>query len=119
MIEVVQKKWGKEIIFHNDEDYCGKILVFRKYGKFSMHYHLKKKESWYVNKGSLILRFIDTATAERRQLTLTQGATWYIPQGYPHQLEAIEDSEVFEVSTQHFDDDSYRIEKGDSQNIKD
>jgi hypothetical protein len=33
----------------------------------------------------------------------------------PHQLKAIDESEIFEVSTQHFDDDSYRIDKGDSQ----
>jgi hypothetical protein len=26
---------------------------------------------------------------------------------------AIEDTELFEFSTQHFDSDSYRIEKGD------
>jgi mannose-6-phosphate isomerase-like protein (cupin superfamily) len=108
MIDIVNKKWGKEIIFHNDEDYCGKVLVFHKGGKFSMHIHVKKKETWYINKGSLILYYINTNTAEKHQI-------WHIPQGYPHQLEAKEDSEVFEVSTQHFDDDSYRIEKGDSQ----
>jgi hypothetical protein len=33
--------------------------------------------------------------------------------GQPHQLEALEDGEIFEVSTQHFDTDSYRIWKGD------
>ena len=32
----------------------------------------------------------------------------------PHQLIALEDtSEIFEVSTQHFDEDSYRIRVGD------
>jgi hypothetical protein len=30
-------------------------------------------------------------------------------------LEAITDGEVFEVSTEHFDSDSYRVWKGDSQ----
>ena len=33
--------------------------------------------------------------------------------GQPHQLIALEDGEVFEVSTEHFDSDSYRIYKGD------
>ena len=36
--------------------------------------------------------------------------------GQPHQLEALTDGVVFEVSTQHFDEDSYRVWKGDSQN---
>lgn len=33
--------------------------------------------------------------------------------GEPHQMEALEDSEIFEVSTKHYDNDSYRIYKGD------
>lgn len=115
MKDIVNKNWGKEIIFHNDEDYCGKILIFHKGGKFSMHYHLKKKETWYVNKGSFIFRFIDTKKAEKHEMILEEGMHWHIPQGHPHQLEALEISEIFEISTQHFDDDSYRIEKGDSQ----
>ena len=35
--------------------------------------------------------------------------------GQPHQLEALTDGTVFEVSTQHFDQDSYRVWKGDTQ----
>jgi hypothetical protein len=31
----------------------------------------------------------------------------------PHQLYAMEEGEIIEVSTQHFDSDSYRIYKGD------
>jgi hypothetical protein len=35
--------------------------------------------------------------------------------GQPHQLEALTDGVVFEVSTEHKDTDSYRVWKGDSQ----
>jgi magnesium-transporting ATPase (P-type) len=35
--------------------------------------------------------------------------------GIPHQLEALEEGDIFEISTQHFDEDSYRVAKGDSQ----
>ena len=38
--------------------------------------------------------------------------------GEPHQMEALEDSELFEVSTQHKDEDSYRIWKGDCVKYK-
>ena len=39
-----------------------------------------------------------------------------IKRGLPHQLIALDDnSTVFEVSTEHFDEDSYRVWKGDSQ----
>ena len=43
VVQIVPKGWGKEIIFVNNDDYCGKILCFDKGKKFSMHYHLKKK----------------------------------------------------------------------------
>ena len=42
----VEKLWGNELWIHNDEEYCGKLLVFeKKMANFSMHYHLKKKET--------------------------------------------------------------------------
>jgi len=113
---VVPKKWGKEIIIHNDEDYCGKLLIFNKSAKFSMHFHLKKKETWYVQEGKFLLRYIDTRNATLLEKELTKGMAVEVQQGDPHQLIALTKGIIFEVSTQHFDDDSYRIEKGDSQN---
>ena len=109
----IVKGWGHELIIHNSEKYCGKLLVFKAGCKFSMHYHLLKQETWYVNKGTFIYRWIDTnqGTELSTQLTVGDVVTQY--PGQPHQLEALEDGEIFEVSTQHFDSDSYRIWKGD------
>ena len=42
-VEIVPKGWGKEIIFVNNDEYCGKLLCFEKGKKFSMHYHIQKK----------------------------------------------------------------------------
>jgi len=108
----VPKGWGHEVVIVNNEKYCGKILVFKKDCKFSMHYHIIKQETWYVNKGRFIFDWIDTETSERHRMGLTIGDVVTIPIGMPHQLHAIEDGEIFEISTQHFDSDSYRIEKG-------
>ena len=91
----VPKGWGHEIIFENNEKYCGKLLVFKEGCKFSMHYHMIKDEAWYVQEGE----FLYTV----RQLP-----------GQPHQLIALTDGTIYEVSTQHFDSDSYRIEKGNT-----
>ena len=33
----------------NNSEYCGKILRFNSGKKFSMHYHLEKKETWYIS----------------------------------------------------------------------
>ena len=111
----VPKGWGHEIVFENNEMYCGKLLVFKKGCKFSMHYHMIKDETWYVKEGEFLYRWIDTETAEVIEKKLIEGdAVRQLP-GQPHQLEAITDVTVFEVSTHHRDTDSYRVWKGDSQ----
>jgi mannose-6-phosphate isomerase-like protein (cupin superfamily) len=113
--KVVQKGWGEEIWIHNDEEYCGKLLRFLKKGKkFSLHYHVIKKESWYVGKGSFEYIMLDTEKGIEQSTIIKEGTCITIERGMPHQLVALEDmSEIFEVSTQHFDEDSYRIRVGD------
>lgn len=111
----IPKGWGEEIIITNNELYCGKILIFKPGAKFSMHYHLIKDETWYVKSGYFIYRWIDTDTAEVHEEFLTEGDVVRQRPGQPHQLESSTYGEIFEVSTQHFDSDSYRVWKGDSQ----
>jgi mannose-6-phosphate isomerase-like protein (cupin superfamily) len=111
----VPKGWGHEIIFENNELYCGKLLVFKKGAKFSMHYHMIKDETWYVQEGEFIYRWINTETAEIIQEVLTVGDSVRQRPGQPHQLEALTDGTIYEVSTTHYDSDSYRVWKGDSQ----
>jgi quercetin dioxygenase-like cupin family protein len=111
-VEIVPKGWGKEIIFVNNDEYCGKLLCFEKDKKFSMHYHIKKKETWYVSKGSFILIWVETDTGTTHTEYLKVGDVITNERGEPHQLIALEDSEVFEVSTKHYDEDSFRMWKG-------
>lgn len=113
--QIVEKGWGHEVIFINNDKYCGKILHFKKGAKFSMHYHLIKKETWYVNSGKFIFRYIDTRNADIIETTLNIGDTVTNEIGEPHQIICQEEGDIFEVSTQHFDSDSYRVMKGDSQ----
>jgi quercetin dioxygenase-like cupin family protein len=112
----IPKGWGSEIIFENNELYCGKLLNFKKGAKFSMHYHLIKDETWYVKEGEFLYRYINTNDASIIEVNLKEGDTVRQLPGQPHQLEALTDGVIFEVSTQHFDNDSYRVIKGDSQN---
>jgi quercetin dioxygenase-like cupin family protein len=112
-VEIVKKGWGQEIIFVNNDEYCGKLLCFEKGKKFSMHYHLQKKETWYVSKGKFILIWVETDKGITHTEYLVLGDTITNERGEPHQLIALEDSEVFEVSTKHYDEDSFRMWKGD------
>ena len=111
----IPKGWGEELIIENNELYCGKLLIFKKGCKFSMHYHMIKDETWYVNKGEFLYRWIDTETAVVTEQKLKKGDIVRQLPGQPHQLEALTDGVVFEISTEHFDEDSYRVWKGDSQ----
>jgi len=115
----VEKTWGYELWIHNDSQYCGKLLVFTNEGnKFSMHYHMIKNETWYIQKGAFEFDWIDTETATLQKDILNVGDSVYIEKGKPHQLIALEpESIVFEVSTEHFDSDSYRIYKNKGSDL--
>ena len=80
-----------------------------------MHYHMDKDETWRVEYGEFLYRWIDTETAEVNEVKLEEGDVVRQRPGQPHQLEAISNGRVFEVSTHHEDSDSYRVFKGDSQ----
>ena len=115
----IEKNWGYELWIHNDSQYCGKLLVFPNEGNhFSMHYHIIKNETWYVQKGAFEFHWIDTDTATLHKEILNIGDCVYIENGKPHQLIALEpESIIFEVSTQHFDNDSYRIYKDTANDL--
>ena len=50
---------------------------------------------------------------KKNTIIMKPGDMKEIPPGLVHQMLALETSELFEFSTQHFDTDSYRIKKGD------
>jgi mannose-6-phosphate isomerase-like protein (cupin superfamily) len=110
----VPKGWGYEKWIVNKEEYCGKLLFFNAGKKCSWHYHEIKDEVFYLQSGKMVVRYGDDDDInEANQMLLEPGMKFYVYPGLLHQMEAIEDSELFEFSTQHFDDDSYRVIKGD------
>ena len=115
--EVHEKAWGKELWIRNGKDYCGKILIINPGSRFSYHFHLLKRETFYIAQGSLELIWIDTDKAWPNNKTVNQGDVIHLEPGVPHQLwnKSNEEARIFEVSTQHFESDSYRVIPGDSQ----
>ncbi len=111
------KGWGHEDWLHNDERYCFKRLVFKDGGKTSLHFHILKHETFYVVSGVFALDMVDQYTAKRRVVSLAIGDWQVVPPGIPHRLRCATQhgGTVLEASTQHLEDDSYRIEPGDSQ----
>jgi len=115
----VPKGWGYELWIVNKPEYCGKLMFFNKGKKCSCHYHKKKDETFYLQSGKMVVLYSDKDWVmedfekNADQILLTPGMSFHIPIGRKHQMIALEDSEVFEFSTQHFDEDSNRIIKGD------
>ena len=113
-IKFVSKGWGFEKWIVNCEEYCGKLLYFVKGKRCSWHYHKLKDEVFYLQSGKMIIFYSeedDITTAD--QLILNAGDNFHVYRGLRHQMVALEDSELFEFSTEHFDTDSYRVTKGD------
>ncbi len=113
-IKHVEKGWGYEKWIVNCKEYCGKLLYFFKNKKCSWHYHILKDEVFYVQSGKILLKYGDDDNIENsKELVLECGDRFHIYRGLRHQMLALEDTELFEFSTQHFDSDSHRIVKGD------
>lgn len=112
---VVPKGWGEELIIVNNNEFCGKILKFKKGSKFSMHMHIKKAECFYVLSGHILVVGIDTTDSTKYTWPLVKGDILNIPRFTFHQIEALENSEIIEFSTHHEDSDSFRVLPGDSQ----
>jgi len=117
-MKFVEKGWGHELWIHNDAKYCGKLLFFKKGKKCSFHYHKVKHETFYLQSGRMTLRVIPldelTETAAPiPTVELYAGDVYELAPGTVHQMIAHEDSELFEFSTEHFDEDSIRLVKGD------
>ena len=113
-VHVEPKGWGREVWIANNPLYCGKILEIRKGLRCSLHYHKRKTESFYLRSGKLRVRVKESPESESiEEFDLTAGDCMDVPPGLVHQMEALEDAELFEFSTQHFDSDSYRLVRGD------
>jgi quercetin dioxygenase-like cupin family protein len=113
-MKVVSKGWGFEKWIVNNNEYCGKLLYLIKDKRCSWHYHILKDETFYIQNGKILLKYLDEDNYDiAKEIVLSRGDNFHIPRNLRHQMIAIEDTELFEFSTPHMDEDSYRIIKGD------
>lgn len=115
---IVPKGWGWEKWVVNKPEYCGKLLHFEAGKRCSFHKHILKDETFYCHSGEIIVRYGYNEDIEKASVVILKaGDSFYVPPGLIHQMIAIQDTDLFEFSTQHFDEDSIRIVRGDSQKI--
>ena len=95
-IKYVEKGWGYERWIVNKEEYCGKLLFFKKGKKCSYHHHIKKTETFYIQSGKILVRFgWSDNLDEAEEILLSTGDVFDIPPKLRHQMEAVEDTELF------------------------
>jgi cytidyltransferase-like protein len=110
----VEKPWGKEEILVNNDLYCSK-KIYINYGKnFSFQYHKNKCETFYVEKGMVILdKGLDGKALDKddnvEAWILSKGDSITIPPLTKHRCYAMEDTIIIETSTKHEDSDTYVV----------
>ena len=108
MMKIVEKAWGHEIWFANNELYCGKEIVcigerWSSDGKY--HYHPIKDETFWIIEGKLLL------DVEGQEMILTYPSYYRIEPGERHRFKSVgEYCKFIEVSTTHREEDSIRVE---------
>ena len=113
-IKIVPKGWGYEKWIVNTELYCGKLLHIIKGNQCSWHYHMLKDETFYLQEGKLLVKYSDDDDRDNaKEMIMERGDKFHVYTGLRHQMFALEDSDLFEFSTEHFDSDSTRVIKGD------
>jgi mannose-6-phosphate isomerase len=99
----VDKPWGYEIRWAVTDRYAGKVLHVKRGEALSLQYHERKDEFQYVVKGEVEIEFggPDGKLVKQR---LGVGDTFHITPGTRHRMTALQDAEIFEVSTPELDD---------------
>ena len=98
----VDKPWGYELLWAKTDRYAGKIIHVNAGHALSLQYHNQKTETVYLATGRLLYELKEGERLVGRELS--PGDRVHVPAGTVHRMTAIEDSDLFEVSTPELDD---------------
>jgi mannose-6-phosphate isomerase len=99
----VDKPWGYELRWAITDRYLGKLIHVDKGHQLSLQYHVEKDESIFIQAGllDLVLENEDGVIETHR---LTPGMSARVLPGRRHRFVAVEDTDLFEVSSPEIDD---------------
>ena len=100
----VSKPWGYETIWALSEKYVGKILHINAGHELSVQYHNRKDETVYLLSGEIVYRVQPEGHDSLDDVQLRIGESFRITPGTIHQMVALTDCDVLEVSTPEIDD---------------
>ena len=99
----VEKPWGYELHWAKTDRYVGKLIHVNAGHALSLQYHNRKDETIYLHSGRVLFEIGDLArNLVRREMR--PGDRVHITPKTVHRMTAIEDSDIFEVSTPELDD---------------
>lgn len=99
----VDKPWGYEIRWAVTDRYLGKIIHVNQGEALSLQYHEHKDEWLLVSKGAVDIE-IGGLDGELEARRMRAGDAVHLPPYTRHRVTAVEDSDIFEVSTPEVDD---------------
>jgi mannose-6-phosphate isomerase len=100
----VPKPWGHETIWARSDRYVGKILHINAGHELSVQYHNRKDETVYLLSGKIVYRVQQPGEDGLDDMQLLVGESFRITPGTIHQMVALTDCDVLEVSTPEIDD---------------
>ncbi len=98
-------KFGTTIIECINRDYCKKLLIMLPGQKHPLHFHKRKEETFQVLHGIL------ETEVEGHARTLYPGDIQLVPQGVWHRFWSDQGAIFEEISSTHFNDDSFYEDK--------
>jgi len=102
-IVTVPKPWGHETIWAQTDRYVGKILHIKAGQELSVQYHEQKDETVYLLSGQIAYR-VQSDGKQLEDVQLKLGEAFRNTPGTVHQMVALTDCQVLEVSTPELDD---------------
>ena len=100
----VPKPWGHETIWAHSERYVGKILHINAGHELAVQYHNRKDETIHLLSGEIVYRVQRIGEEVLDDVQLRIGESFRITPGTIHQMVALTDCDVLEVSTPEVDD---------------
>lgn len=100
---LVEKPWGYEVRWAVTDRYLGKILHVRKGEALSLQYHQRKDETLLVVRGCVDTE-IGFESGDLKTHRMREGDSVHLTPGTRHRLTAVEDTDIYEVSTPEIDD---------------
>jgi mannose-6-phosphate isomerase len=108
-VKKVPKPWGYELIFTSEDlPYTGKIMHLNAGTRQSLQIHDKKQETYFLASGKAGV-IIENSKGELETIEFEKGKGYTTKVGQKHRIYAIEESDVWEVSTKEIGT-TYRLE---------